>query len=221
MARAARSVLLACSLCLACGAVAAVALAATGNSRSSGHSSHTAHICRHRTQHRHCPAARAGKKSHHKHKRGSSKPLTAKGVSKGSGTTLPWLAAPAPVIPGSVPGSGSPAPAPASGAPPGEAPAAPAGPARVQVIAKEYSLTLSRAEVPAGKVIVNFVNAGQDEHNLNSSEPAAGSEALVSQDIKPGAHPELAINLRPGSYTLYCSLPEHEAKGMKATLIVD
>jgi plastocyanin len=90
----------------------------------------------------------------------------------------------------------------------------------VQVIAKEYSLTLSRAEVPAGKVIVNFVNAGEDEHNLNTVEPTAGSEALVFPDTKPNAHPELALNLRPGSYTLYCSLPEHEAKGMKATLVV-
>ena len=51
----------------------------------------------------------------------------------------------------------------------------------MQVIAKEYSLTLSRAEVPAGKVIVEFVNAGQDEHNLHTTEPAEGSEARLSR----------------------------------------
>jgi plastocyanin len=210
-------VLLVCALCLACGAAATVALAATGDSRSP----RRAHICHHRAKHRHCPAARAGKKSHHKHKRGSLKPSAPKGAAKGSGTTAPWLAPPAPVIPSSTPGAGSSAPAPASGSPPAETPTTPAGPARVQVIAKEYSLTLSRAEVPSGKVIVNFVNAGQDEHNLNTAGPSAGSESPVFPGTKPSAHPELAINLRPGSYTLFCSLPEHEAKGMKATLKVE
>ena len=28
------------------------------------------------------------------------------------------------------------------------------------------------------------------------------------------------LEMRPGSYTLFCSLPEHEQKGMKATLVV-
>jgi plastocyanin len=29
------------------------------------------------------------------------------------------------------------------------------------------------------------------------------------------------VELRPGTYTLFCSLPEHEKKGMKATLVVE
>jgi plastocyanin len=88
------------------------------------------------------------------------------------------------------------------------------------VIATEYHLTLSRSEVRAGKVIVNFVNDGQDEHNLHTLEPTAGTEAPSVPNTKPGAHPELTMILSPGSYTMFCSLPEHEAKGMKATLLV-
>jgi plastocyanin len=90
----------------------------------------------------------------------------------------------------------------------------------VQVIAREYSFTLSRSEVPAGKVIVELANYGQDEHNLHATEPAEGSEVGSLPNTLPGAHSDLTLNLRPGSYTLFCSLKEHEAKGMKATLIV-
>ena len=81
-------------------------------------------------------------------------------------------------------------------------------------------MTLSRAEVPSGKVIVQFVNNGQDEHNLHTLEPTEDSEAAAFPKTKPSAHPELTLTLHPGSYTMLCSLPEHEAKGMKATLVV-
>jgi plastocyanin len=100
-----------------------------------------------------------------------------------------------------------------------EAPSSPAA-ARVQVTAKEYSFTLSRAEVPAGKVIVEFVNGGEDPHNLHLEEPAESTEAGAFPTSTPGFHGDLTLNLRPGTYTLFCSLPGHEAKGMKATLTV-
>jgi plastocyanin len=90
----------------------------------------------------------------------------------------------------------------------------------VQVTAKEYSFTLSRSEVPAGKVIVEFVNGGEDPHNLHLLEAAEGSEAGAFPTSSPGIHLDLELTLRPGSYTLFCSLPGHEAKGMKATLKV-
>ena len=90
----------------------------------------------------------------------------------------------------------------------------------MQVTAQEYSFTLSRPTVPAGKVIVEFVNRGQDEHNLHAIESPEGVEAGALPNTAPGAHPQLSLDLRRGSYTLFCSLPGHEAKGMKATLVV-
>lgn len=93
----------------------------------------------------------------------------------------------------------------------------------MQVTAEEtegFRFVLSRTSVPAGKVIIEFVNHGQDEHNLHAVESAAGTQAGSLPNTLPGAHPELTVELRPGSYTLFCSLPEHEAKGMKATLVV-
>ncbi len=90
----------------------------------------------------------------------------------------------------------------------------------MQVSAVEYSFALSRTKVPAGKVIFEFVNNGQDEHNLNVL-PAEGSAAAVFPTAQPKAVSDQTIVMQPGTYTMFCSLPEHEQKGMKATLLVE
>ena len=112
---------------------------------------------------------------------------------------------------------GAPAP---TGTPEPGAPSTPPSVPHVQVTAVEYHYTLSRATVPHGKVIFEFVNDGEDEHNLNmlpAEGPVAGSFANTpSKGIR-----DQEIELRPGAYTLFCSMPEHEQKGMKATLIVE
>jgi plastocyanin len=90
----------------------------------------------------------------------------------------------------------------------------------VQVTAVEYHYTLSRTTVPAGKVILEFVNRGQDEHNLNV-QPSSGASAAAFPTVTPGTVTKMEVELRPGTYTLFCSLPGHEAKGMKASLTVE
>jgi plastocyanin len=90
----------------------------------------------------------------------------------------------------------------------------------VQVTAVEYSFSLSRTTVPAGKVIFEFVNHGQDEHNLNVG-PVEGPLAGSFANTPASGVSDQELELRPGTYTLFCSLPEHEKKGMKATLVVE
>jgi plastocyanin len=105
---------------------------------------------------------------------------------------------------------------PSEQAPPVQPPSVP----HVQVSAVEYAFSLSRTTVPAGKVVFEFVNDGQDEHNLNIAPqegPLAGSFANTpSKGVG-----DLTLEVKPGTYTLYCSLPQHEQKGMKATLVVE
>ena len=84
----------------------------------------------------------------------------------------------------------------------------------------EYSFTLSRTRVPAGKVILELVNHGQDEHNLNAAL-AEQAPAGSLPDTSAGAVRDQTVELRPGSYTLFCSLSGHASKGMKATLVVE
>jgi plastocyanin len=100
----------------------------------------------------------------------------------------------------------------------------PVAPTHVEVTAEDsegFHFVLSRPRVPAGKTIIEFVNHGQDEHNLNAVEQTG--EALVGSlpNTASNAHLSLTVDLEPGNYTLFCSLPGHAAKGMKATLVVE
>lgn len=91
---------------------------------------------------------------------------------------------------------------------------------RIQVTAVEYSFTLSRSVVPAGKVILEFVNQGQDEHNLNVVPPEGPVAGAFADTPSKGISDQQVI-LRAGTYTLFCSLLDHKQKGMKATLLVE
>jgi plastocyanin len=222
-------------LCAACATV--IGASAASGYRARERPSRAAPSCRRHVKHRDCPAAaREGGRSHRKRsdrgrKRGSAakptepaRPIVGSGSQRTAGRA-PWTAAPAPVIPGSTPPvSGGASPGSSSGAgPPTEAPAVPVGPAHVQVTAEDsngYHFILSRASVPSGQVAIEFVNHGEDEHNLNV-KPGEGSLEGSLPNTAPKAHPTLTLDLNPGSYTLFCSLPGHEAKGMKATLTVE
>jgi plastocyanin len=128
---------------------------------------------------------------------------------------------PLPAEPG-VPATSTPAPvgAPGTG---GEAlegiQTGPPSVPHVQVTAVEYSFTLSRETVPAGKVIFEFVNNGQDEHNLNVMSSGGEMASTFADTPSKGVHDQ-AVEMHAGTYVMFCSLPEHEKKGMKATLVV-
>ncbi len=93
------------------------------------------------------------------------------------------------------------------------------GPARLLVLAKEFSYVLSRQKVRSGRVIVQLANAGEDAHNLRLRRIGAKRSRLVSRTA-PGKRSELDRRLKPGRYYLWCSIADHEARGMHARLVV-
>lgn len=103
--------------------------------------------------------------------------------------------------------------APASGASRG-------APARVQVVEKEYSLTLSRLRVHSGRVTVQVVNFGMDDHDLLIQSPRGSASLWQSSVLPPEGIATKTFALKPGKYTLSCSLPGHRQLGMVATLTV-
>lgn len=91
-------------------------------------------------------------------------------------------------------------------------------PARVQASADEFTLVLSRASVPTGRVIVELVNFGEDDHDLVLRRP--GGVAKRIGVVRPGELGDLETTLRPGRYAVWCTLADHRARGMRTTLVV-
>ena len=90
---------------------------------------------------------------------------------------------------------------------------------RVQVVAVEFRYRLSRVRVPAGPVRIELANFGQDEHNLTLQR--VGSSTIYQLPTAlPGQREILNLRLKPGVYRLSCSLADHAARGMHATLRV-
>ncbi len=87
------------------------------------------------------------------------------------------------------------------------------------VFAREHHLNPSRRVVPAGRVIVQLRNIGEDDHDL-AVRSAAGRVVAAMPDVRPGRTGQLRVTLRPGRYLLVCRIAGHEAAGMTAPLRV-
>lgn len=119
----------------------------------------------------------------------------------------------------------------AAPAPPLPAPAPPAVPEpapepepeanRLSARAAEYYWVLSRPKVKAGEVTVELNNQGEDPHNLNLQREGDGGEPLAIPETDSLQRNVASFELPAGKYRLWCSLPEHEEKGMETTLRVE
>ena len=94
-----------------------------------------------------------------------------------------------------------------------------AAPGRVGVSATEFHLTLSRASVKAGSVILQLQNAGEDVHDLRLRR-VGGNRTYSLPVTSPGGRRTVTLRLLPGRYRLWCSLANHAQLGMRAVLRV-
>jgi hypothetical protein len=104
------------------------------------------------------------------------------------------------------------------------APAPARAPSRLLVAGDEWHLQLSRARIERGPALIQFLNRGEDDHDLrlqrlstSSSTPKPVARWRVTV---PGDVSSLSLRLRRGRYRLWCSLPGHRELGMRATLRV-
>jgi plastocyanin len=198
-------------VCLCGGVAVAQATAGHRHAGEQGHSSRRS--CRHRS-HGRCVRTRWHKPTAHVRKR-----LSASGTGSANPNPSPSSSSSpgAPFSPALTPAQPTPA------APTPETPAEPApstGPAHLQVSAKEFSFTLSHGSAPAGRIVLELVNDGEDEHNLHIRPAAGGPDVGALPTLQAGHHEDQEFNLPAGTYTFYCSMPGHEALGMKATFTV-
>jgi hypothetical protein len=90
-------------------------------------------------------------------------------------------------------------------------------PARLQVGADEFTLTLSRTTVKSRWVKIELVNFGEDPHDLRFQR-IGGSHTFLVRRTLPGGRRTKTFTLPAGRYRVWCSIADHRALGMRATL---
>ncbi|MGH2922527.1 MAG: plastocyanin/azurin family copper-binding protein [Solirubrobacterales bacterium] len=75
------------------------------------------------------------------------------------------------------------------------------------------------AETAAGAVTVSYDNQADIPHDV-TIEDESGTE-LGGTDLITASSAETTVDLQPGTYTFYCSVPGHRDDGMEGTLTVD
>jgi len=95
---------------------------------------------------------------------------------------------------------------------------APTGPAKGTVAVQALaSIKFNATEFTAPAGIVQFNYGGATGHTLAIQDPKFDGFLLTTNAGGPKTG---KVELAPGNYTLYCTVPGHEAQGMKATLTV-
>jgi uncharacterized cupredoxin-like copper-binding protein len=96
-----------------------------------------------------------------------------------------------------------------------------AGPSRSLTLAAdsdgELGYNTKQLIAKAGRVTITMANMSPLEHNLTV---ARGSTVLGATPTFQGGSKSLTLNLKPGTYKFYCSVPGHRAAGMEGTLTV-
>ncbi len=81
----------------------------------------------------------------------------------------------------------------------------------------QLSYTTKNLSAKAGQVTIAFANASPLEHNLTIAQ---GSKVVGATPTFIGGEKTLTLNLKPGTYTFYCTVPGHRAAGMEGKLTV-
>jgi uncharacterized cupredoxin-like copper-binding protein len=95
-----------------------------------------------------------------------------------------------------------------------------APPQRMQVTEDEWSLVFSRLRMRPGPALIEVFNIGQDAHNVVMQLNAKGAKPLATDKLYHFERTTLKVKLQKGTYTLWCSLPNHRERGMVAKLRV-
>lgn len=134
-------------------------------------------------------------------------------------TTAPSAAAApsAPTAPATPATTATPTPT-TSTAPPA-APAAPAAKTSLSLSASPSAIAYDTKTLSAkaGAVTITFTNPSALEHNVTIAQ---GSSVLGATPTFSNGAKTLTLNLKPGTYSFYCTVPGHRAAGMEGTLTV-
>lgn len=79
--------------------------------------------------------------------------------------------------------------------------------------------TSDEASAQAGKVTVNFTNSSPVPHDVRIED--GGGKDVGGTEVISESSESAKVDLKPGDYTFYCSVPGHRQGGMEGTLTVE
>jgi uncharacterized cupredoxin-like copper-binding protein len=82
----------------------------------------------------------------------------------------------------------------------------------------DLSYTTKSATAKAGQVSIDFNNPQELQHDV-AIESSSG-EVLGETELVAGGEATTTVNLKPGKYTFFCTVPGHREAGMEGTLTV-
>jgi uncharacterized cupredoxin-like copper-binding protein len=77
--------------------------------------------------------------------------------------------------------------------------------------------TTKSLSAKAGRIAISFANMSPLPHNMTIAQ---GTKVLAATPTFQGGTKTLNLNLKPGTYVFYCSVPGHRAAGMEGKLTV-
>lgn len=83
----------------------------------------------------------------------------------------------------------------------------------------EFKIDTASTNLKAGSYTFDVENKGQFTHDLHIATPD-GSEIGATSVIQPGGSATLQVTLKAGTYTIWCAVDSHRARGMQGTLTV-
>lgn len=84
----------------------------------------------------------------------------------------------------------------------------------------QLAYVVSSATAPAGALEIDSRNDASIPHDIALQEGTDGPELAKGETVSGGGVSRLSVDLRPGRYTFYCTLPGHREAGMQGTLTV-
>jgi uncharacterized cupredoxin-like copper-binding protein len=79
--------------------------------------------------------------------------------------------------------------------------------------------TVTEASTEAGKVEIELVNDAAVPHDVAIED--SDGETIGKTDTITESSTSTTVDLEPGTYTFYCSVPGHRQAGMEGTLTVE
>jgi mono/diheme cytochrome c family protein len=84
----------------------------------------------------------------------------------------------------------------------------------------QLAYEVSSATAPAGQLTIDSRNASTTPHDIALQQGANGPVLQTGKTVSGGGVSTVSVDLRPGRYTFFCTLPGHRQAGMVGTITV-